>query len=53
MTTVASRELRNHTAEVLRQGIAAIAKANGMDVVARDDDFEVIAQVGGPMVIRV
>lgn len=33
--------------------IAAVAKANGMDVVTQDDDFDVIEQAGGPSVIRV
>jgi predicted nucleic acid-binding protein len=33
--------------------IAAVAKANGMDVVTQDDDFDAIEQAGGPSVIRV
>lgn len=33
--------------------IAAVALANGMDVVTQDDDFDVIEQCGGPAVIRV
>ena len=33
--------------------IAAVARANGMDIVTRDDDFDAIEQVGGPSVIRV
>ncbi len=33
--------------------IAAIASANGMDIVSQDDDFEAIELVGGPAVIRV
>lgn len=33
--------------------IAAVAAANGMDVVTQDDDFDVIEAVGGPAVIRV
>lgn len=33
--------------------IAAVASANGMDVVSQDDDFDVIEMVGGPTVIRV
>lgn len=33
--------------------IAAVAKANGMDVVTQDDDFDVIEGAGGPSVIRV
>jgi predicted nucleic acid-binding protein len=33
--------------------IAAVAKANDMDVVTQNDDFDVIEQAGGPTVIRV
>lgn len=33
--------------------IAAVAKANDMDVVTQDDDFDVIEEAGGPLVIRV
>lgn len=33
--------------------IAAVAAANGMDVVTQDADFDAIEQVGGPAVIRV
>ncbi len=33
--------------------IAAVARANGMDVVTQDDDFDVIEGAGGPAVIRV
>lgn len=33
--------------------IAAVALANGMDVVTQDDDFDVIEEAGGPAVIRV
>lgn len=33
--------------------IAAVATANGMDVVSQDDDFDAIEIVGGPTVIRV
>ena len=33
--------------------IAAVAMANGMDVVSQDDDFDAIEIVGGPTVIRV
>lgn len=33
--------------------IAAVASANGMDVVSQDDDFDSIEIVGGPNVIRV
>lgn len=33
--------------------IAAVATANGMDVVSQDDDFDAIEVVGGPTVIQV
>jgi len=33
--------------------IAAVATANGMDVVTQDGDFDAIEAVGGPAVIRV
>lgn len=33
--------------------IAAVAKANGMDVVTHDDDFDAIERAGGPAVIKV
>lgn len=33
--------------------IAAVAKANDMDVVSQDDDFDAIEEAGGPTVIRV
>ena len=33
--------------------IAAVAAANGMDVVTQDADFDAIESVGGPTVIRV
>lgn len=33
--------------------IAAVASANGMDVVTQDDDFDAIEAIGGPTVIRV
>ncbi|WP_298992796.1 type II toxin-antitoxin system VapC family toxin [uncultured Pseudokineococcus sp.] len=33
--------------------IAAVAAANGMDVVTQDDDFDRIEEVGGPRVVRV
>lgn len=52
-------ELRVRLAEEGRRAkvndlwIAAVALANGMDVVTQDDDFDVIADVGGPAVIRV
>lgn len=52
-------ELRVRLAEQGRRAkindlwIAAVAQANGMDVVTQDDDFDVIEQAGGPAVIRV
>ncbi len=52
-------ELRVRLAEQGRRAkvndlwIAAVAKANGMDVVTQDDDFDVIEEAGGPAVIRV
>lgn len=52
-------ELRVRLAELGRRAkvndlwIAAVAQANGMDVVTQDDDFEVIEAAGGPAVIRV
>lgn len=52
-------ELRVRLAEEGRRAkvndlwIAAVASANGMDVVTQDDDFDVIEAVGGPRVIRV
>lgn len=33
--------------------IAAVAAANGMDIVTQDGDFDSIERVGGPVVIRV
>lgn len=51
-------ELRVRLAEQGRRAkindlwIAAVAKANGMDVITQDDDFDVIEQAGGPSVIR-
>lgn len=33
--------------------IAAVASANGLDVVTQDDDFDAIEAVGGPTGIRV
>lgn len=44
---------QGHRAKINDLWIAAVAKANGMDVVTQDDDFDVIEQAGGPMVIRV
>jgi predicted nucleic acid-binding protein len=44
---------QGHRARVNDLWIAAIAKANGMDVVTQDDDFDVIEEAGGPTVIRV
>lgn len=52
-------ELRVRLAELGRRAkvndlwIAAVALANGMDVVTRDDDFDAIEQAGGPVVIHV
>jgi hypothetical protein len=52
-------ELRVRLAELGRRAklndlwIAAVALANGMDVVTQDDDFDAIEEAGGPMVIRV
>lgn len=52
-------ELRVRLAEQGRRAkvndlwIAAVAKANGMDVVTQDDDFDVIEGAGGPAVLRV
>jgi predicted nucleic acid-binding protein len=44
---------QGHRAKVNDLWIAAVAKANGMDVVTQDDDFDAIEQAGGPSVIRV
>lgn len=41
------------TAKVNDLWIAAIAAANKMDVVSKDNDFDAIELVGGPHVIRV
>ncbi|CAN5868239.1 type II toxin-antitoxin system VapC family toxin [soil metagenome] len=41
------------TAKVNDLWIAAVAAANGMDVVSQDSDFDEIERVGGPTVIRV
>ncbi|SHG00745.1 hypothetical protein SAMN05443575_1112 [Jatrophihabitans endophyticus] len=52
-------ELRVRLAELGRRAkvndlwIAAVALANGMDVVTQDDDFDVIALAGGPEIVRV
>ena len=52
-------ELRVRLAEEGRRAkvndlwIAAVALANGLDVVTQDDDLDVIASVGGPVVVRV
>ncbi len=52
-------ELRVRLAEQGRRAkindlwIAAVAQANGMDVVTQDDDFDVIQEAGGPPVVRV
>ena len=44
---------QGHRAKISDLWIAAVAQANGMDVVTQDDDFDVIEQAGGPPVIRV
>lgn len=41
------------TAKINDLWIAAVAAANGMDVVSQDNDFDAIERVGGPTVIRV
>lgn len=41
------------TAKINDLWIAAVAAANGMDVVSQDNDFDAIEGVGGPTVIRV
>jgi predicted nucleic acid-binding protein len=41
------------TAKVNDLWIAAVAAANGMDVVTQDGDFDAIEAVGGPIVVRV
>lgn len=41
------------TAKVNDLWIAAVAAANGMDVLTRNGDFDAIEAVGGPSVIRV
>lgn len=41
------------TAKINDLWIAAVAAANGMDIVSQDSDFDAIAAVGGPIVIRV
>ena len=52
-------ELRVRLAELGKRAkvndlwIAAIAAANDMSVVTQDDDFDVIAEAGGPPVVRV
>ena len=44
---------QGRTAKVNDLWIAAVAKANGMDVVTQDADFDLIEEAGGPRVIRV
>ena len=44
---------QGHRAKINDLWIAAVAQANGMDVVTQDDDFDVIEQAGGPPVVRV
>ena len=52
-------ELRVRLAEQGRRAkvndlwIAAVALANDMDVITQDDDFDVIEEAGGPVVVRV
>lgn len=41
------------TAKINDLWIAAVAAANGMDVVSQDGDFDAIEAVGGPAVIHV
>lgn len=41
------------TAKINDLWIAAVAAANGMDVVTQDSDFDAIESIGGPAVIRV
>ena len=41
------------TAKINDLWIAAVAAANGMDIVSQDNDFDAIEGVGGPAVIRV
>jgi predicted nucleic acid-binding protein len=45
--------LEGRRAKINDLWIAAVAKANDMDVVTQNDDFDVIEQAGGPTVIRV
>ncbi len=44
---------KGHRAKINHLWIAAVASANGMDVVSQDADFDAIEAVGGPTVIRV
>lgn len=44
---------RGRTAKINDLWIAAVAAANGMDVVTQDSDFDEIESVDGPAVIRV
>ena len=44
---------RGRRAKVNDLWIAAVAAANGLDVVTQDDDFDAIEEVGGPAVVRV
>lgn len=62
VTLAAARQWGELRARLAEQGgrakindlwIAAVAKANGMDVVTQDDDFDAIEQAGGPSVIKV
>jgi predicted nucleic acid-binding protein len=62
ITTEAARRWAELRVRLVEQGrrakindlwIAAVAQANGMDVIAQDDDFDAIERAGGPSVIRV
>lgn len=44
---------QGRTAKINDLWIAAVAAANGMDVVTQDSDFDAIESIGGPAVIRV
>lgn len=44
---------QGRTAKINDLWIAAVAAANGMDVVTQDSDFDSIESIGGPAVIRV
>ncbi len=44
---------QGHRAKINDLWIAAVAKANGMDIVTHDEDFDAIEEAGGPSVVRV